>query len=152
MSESQEFRAPVLQDRKRVLIRVPFDPQATWGAKSRHYVKGTVNGVKIRALLGADGEDYFVPLGPAWLRESGVKPGDEVSVSLSAEGPQQGAQSEDVVAALSEEPEAAAFFNGLATFYRKGYINWIESAKRPDTRARRIEETIRLLRAGKKQR
>jgi len=39
----------------------------------------------------------------------------------------------------------------LATFYRNTYIKWIESAKRPETRAARIEEMVQLLKAGKKQ-
>jgi uncharacterized protein YdeI (YjbR/CyaY-like superfamily) len=40
----------------------------------------------------------------------------------------------------------------LATFYRNGYIPWIESAKRPETRSARIAEMLSLLKAGKKQR
>jgi len=44
-----------------------------------------------------------------------------------------------------------AFFESLATFYRNTYINWIEGAKRPTTRAARIGEMIELLKAGRKQ-
>ena len=44
-----------------------------------------------------------------------------------------------------------ASFNGLATFYRKGFINGIENAKRPETRTRKIAEMMALLKAGKKQ-
>jgi ATPase subunit of ABC transporter with duplicated ATPase domains len=42
--------------------------------------------------------------------------------------------------------------HSLATFYRNGYIRWIESARRPETRQARITEMIGLLKAGKKQR
>lgn len=49
------------------------------------------------------------------------------------------------------EPEAKAFFDSLATFYRKNYIRWIESAKRPETRGARIAEMVTLLKAGQKQ-
>lgn len=48
--------------------------------------------------------------------------------------------------------EAKAFFEGLATFYRNGYLRWIEGAKRPETRSARIVEVLGLLKAGKKQR
>jgi hypothetical protein len=50
-------------------------------------------------------------------------------------------------------PAAASFFDGLAQFYRKGYLTWIAGTKRrPEERARRIAEMISLLEAGKKQR
>jgi uncharacterized protein YdeI (YjbR/CyaY-like superfamily) len=39
----------------------------------------------------------------------------------------------------------------LATFYRKGYINGIEGAKRPETRVKRLDEMMQLLKAGKRQ-
>ena len=43
-----------------------------------------------------------------------------VDVSLAAEGPQRDALDPDIAAALAKEPKAAAFFDGLAQFYRKG--------------------------------
>jgi uncharacterized protein YdeI (YjbR/CyaY-like superfamily) len=58
----------------------------------------------------------------------------------------------DIVAALADEPEARAFFESLATFYRNGYVRWIESARRPETRLARIAELLSLLKEGKKQR
>jgi uncharacterized protein YdeI (YjbR/CyaY-like superfamily) len=58
----------------------------------------------------------------------------------------------DIAAALETEPDARRFFESLATFYRKGYVRWIEQAKRPETRSRRIAETVAALKAGKRQR
>lgn len=52
--------------------------------------------------------------------------------------------------ALEENPEAAQFFESLAKTYRKQYIAWIATAKRPETRARRTAEAIKLLSEGKK--
>jgi uncharacterized protein YdeI (YjbR/CyaY-like superfamily) len=60
--------------------------------------------------------------------------------------------SADILAALESEPEARAFFESLATFYRNAYVRWIESAKRSETRSARIAEMLGLLKAGKKQR
>ena len=57
----------------------------------------------------------------------------------------------DVARALKDEPKAKAFFDELASFYRKNYIRWIESAKREETRAGRIQEMIQLLKQEKKQ-
>jgi hypothetical protein len=47
-------------------------------------------------------------------------------VVLEAEGPQAADLARDVAAAFESAPEAAALFAGLATFYRKGYLRWID--------------------------
>ena len=97
-------------------------------------------------------DQYFLPLGAAWRRDSGVEAGTEVEVVLTPEGPQADTLAPDILAALESEPEARAFFESLATFYRNGYVRWIESAKRSATRSARIAEMLSLLKAGKKQR
>ena len=91
-----------------------------------HYVTGSVNGLKIRGVLSADGEQVVLFLGPAWLRDSGLEAGAEVEVVLAPEGPQPD-QYPDVGAALEAEPQAKAFFMALPTFYRNNYMRWIES-------------------------
>jgi uncharacterized protein YdeI (YjbR/CyaY-like superfamily) len=73
-------------------------------------------------------------------------------VALAPEGPQADTLAADILAALESEPEARAFFESLATFYRNAYVRWIESAKRSETRSARIAEMLNLLKAGKKQR
>jgi uncharacterized protein YdeI (YjbR/CyaY-like superfamily) len=40
-------------------------------------------------------------------------------------------------------------FQALAPTYRRDFVVWIHTAKRPETRERRIRESIRLLSAGK---
>ena len=148
---TQTFKAVVRKSGSRVFIPLPFNPNDVWGVKGRHYVTGTVSGHGVRGSLGSDGKQYFLPLGAAWRRGCGIDAGDEVEVVLSPEGPQSEGLSPDVGAALDAEPQAKAFFEALATFYRNTYIKWIESAKKPETRSARINEMISLLKAGKKQ-
>jgi uncharacterized protein YdeI (YjbR/CyaY-like superfamily) len=52
--------------------------------------------------------------------------------------------------ALQSQPAALKYFDSLAPSYRRLYIAWIDFAKRPATRARRLQEAIALLAAGKK--
>jgi uncharacterized protein YdeI (YjbR/CyaY-like superfamily) len=52
--------------------------------------------------------------------------------------------------ALRANPIAWQFFKELAPTYRRDFVVWIHIAKRPDTRARRLRESISLLAAGKK--
>jgi hypothetical protein len=148
---TQRFKTVLIKSGSRVFIPIPFNPNEAWGVKQRHYITGTVNGYGVRGSLGSNGKQYFLPLGAAWRRDCGLDAGDKVEVVLSPEGPQSESLSSDVSAALDAEPQAKAFFESLTTFYRNTYIKWIESAKRPETRAARIQEMIELLKAGKKQ-
>jgi uncharacterized protein YdeI (YjbR/CyaY-like superfamily) len=69
------------------------------------------------------------------------------------EGPHSEALAPDIAAALGAEPEAARFFDALATFYRKNYLRWIEATKRtPAVRAQRIAELVKLMKSGQKER
>ncbi len=149
---TQRFTAIVAKEDSRTYIAIPFNPNEVWGVKQRHHITGSINGCTIRGSLGSDGSQYFLPLGAAWRRDNGVEAGAEVEVVLTPEGPQVDALAADILAALESEPEARAFFESLATFYRNGYIRWIESAKRPETRSAPIAEMLSLLKAGKKQR
>ncbi len=151
--EGQRFEANIEKAGTRAVLRLPFDPNAVWSQKDRHHITGAVNGCAVRGPLGKDENGYFLALGPAWLRGSGLDVGATVTVELRAEGPQMEQLADDLTAALEAEPEAQAFFQGLATFYRKGYLRWIDATKRrPEERAHRIAEVVRLLKAGEKQR
>jgi len=55
-----------------------------------------------------------------------------------------------IAKALKTNSSAWKFFRELAPTYRRDFVVWIHTAKRPDTRARRIRESISLLAAGKK--
>ena len=121
--------------RGRTVIALPFDPSEAWGARSRHHISGTIAGRGVRGQLATDGAGARLVLGPAWCRDAPLQAGERVEVTLAPEGPQLGALAPDVVAALDARPEARAFFESLATFYRKGYLRWVEATtRRPDLR------------------
>ena len=153
MSETRQisFDAVVEREGKFTYIAIPFSPRETWGARPRFHVNGIINSIPVRGTLGALGQDYFLRLGAAWLRDCGIEPGDQVTVSLSLEGPQENNLADDIMSALMENENAKTFFNGLPTYYRKNFIRWIESAKREETRMRRIQEMMNLLKAGKRE-
>lgn len=154
MPDSIGFTATVTTDaRRRVLVPVPFDPDDAWGRKPEHHVHGTIDGMGVRAVIEPLGDGHGILLGPAWRRDCGIGPGRVVDVVLEPEGPQRGDLAPDVAAALEAAPEAAAFFDSLAQFYRRAYLRWIDATKRrPDLRAARIAEMVELLKAGHKQR
>jgi uncharacterized protein YdeI (YjbR/CyaY-like superfamily) len=54
----------------------------------------------------------------------------------------------DLEEALAAEPAAAARWRAWAPTHRRQYIYWVLDAKRPETRARRVAETVRRAAAG----
>jgi uncharacterized protein YdeI (YjbR/CyaY-like superfamily) len=55
-----------------------------------------------------------------------------------------------VATAFKANREAWQHFQALAPTYRRNFVVWIHTAKRPETRERRIRESIELLAAGRK--
>jgi hypothetical protein len=153
-ARNQRFTCTVVDaGRGRVLIPVPFDPDAVWGAKSRHPVGGTIDGRHVRGIVEAAGDGFGVILGPLWKRDCALAVGDTVTVDIEPEGPQREDLAPDLATALAAQPQAAAFFDALAQFYRRAYLRWIDGTRRrPEERARRIAEVVELLATGHKER
>jgi len=82
----------------------------------------------------------------------------EASGLARAPGPRSGdrpAHPSSAIPAYIEQkvraaPSAWEFFTKLAPSYRRRYIGWIDSAKREETRQKRLAEAIRLLASGQK--
>jgi hypothetical protein len=135
-----------------IAIRLPFDPASAWGERDRYYLEGTINQYGMRGVVAEVDGRPMLQLGPSWCRDPRVGPGATLEVSLQPEGPQLDTIADDLADALNAEPKARHFFESLATFYRKGFVNWVESAKRPETRATRISQTGAALKAGRRER
>ncbi len=139
--------------RNRVRVPVPFDPDEAWGTKPVHHVYGTIAGMRVRATIARDDVGWSFSLSSSGQRACLLGPGDEVEVVIAPEGPQRDDLPPDLSAALEANPAAGAFFDSLAQFYRKGYLRWLDGARRrPEVLAQRVAELVRLLNAGVKER
>ena len=137
----------------RPYIALPFDPGEAWGARDRYHLNGQVAGTPVRGPLSKldDRWVFLMPVG--WLTDGTLQEGARVSALLAPEGPQLAAVDADILEALDAEPRATAFFEGLPTFYRKGYLRWLDgAARRPAVRRERIVEFIQHLMAERKER
>ena len=150
---SRAFTATLRAEGARVFVELPFDASAAWGDKDRHHVRGAINGIAVRGPLLRAGDAFRFLLGPAWRRDAGLAAGNRVEVVLEPEGPQREELAPDLTTALDAEPAARRFFESLPTFYRKGYLRWVDATKRrPDLREQRIAELVTLLKDGQKER
>jgi DNA-binding MarR family transcriptional regulator len=149
----QRFTVTLVGENGRVFVPVPVDPDEVWGHKVDHHVHGTVNGMGVRGVIEPLDGGRGLVLGPAWRRGCGLAAGDRVEVVLQPEGPQREDLAPDFAAALAANPEAGAFFDSIAQFYRRAYLRYIDGTKRrPEVRAARIDEVVGLLAAGIKER
>ena len=57
---------------------------------------------------------------------------------------------DDLATALRDAPDARAIFEKLPPSHQRQYLEWIEDAKRPDTRARRLAKYVKMLRDGQR--
>ena len=84
-THQEKFEAIVQVEGKFKFVKIPFSPKEVWGGKPRYYVSGTINEIPVRGTLGALGQDYFLRLSAAWLKDSGIEVGTNVVVKLSIE-------------------------------------------------------------------
>jgi hypothetical protein len=149
-----EFETEVrADDRGHVFIELPFDPSAEWGTRRRHYVRGEIEGTTFEGSLGARGGTTFMPLNKELRTRAGVEAGSRVKVHMEPvdEAP-LAEMPPELESALAGDPEARRFLDSLAPFHRNQYVEWVAGAKKQETREKRAEEAVGLLRAGKKQR
>jgi Bacteriocin-protection, YdeI or OmpD-Associated/Domain of unknown function (DUF1905) len=118
------------------------------GAK-RFPVTATVNGYTWRGAVARMGSEFLLGLNRAVREAAGVAAGDEVQVTLALDSaPREVEVPAPLAAALAADPAAQAAFDGLAFTHRKEYARWIDEAKKEETRDRRVQQAVEMIRAG----
>jgi uncharacterized protein YdeI (YjbR/CyaY-like superfamily) len=85
-----------------------------------------------------------IGISAAMRSRANVSRGDRITVAISADKKERTVEvPRDLARALSAAERRV--FDGLAYTHRKEYVAWIEGAKRPETRARRIEQARKKL-------
>jgi uncharacterized protein YdeI (YjbR/CyaY-like superfamily) len=123
--------ARTLDEERSMLLMTPRKPTSTWARTNKE---------RVERLLAAG---LMQPAGIAAVETAKVNGSWSVLDSVEAlEVP------EDLAAALNAEPGARDAYEGFSPSNRKMILWWVKSAKRPDTRQRRIAETARLAAQG----
>jgi uncharacterized protein YdeI (YjbR/CyaY-like superfamily) len=63
--------------------------------------------------------------------------------------PREAEVPEALAMALAANPEASASFGRMAFTHRKEYARWVAEAKQEQTRQRRVQQAVEMIRAGK---
>jgi len=131
---------------------LPKDASAKLPTRGMTAVAGTLNGQPFRAMLEPDGQRSHWLKVPDKVREAAAaKPGDVVLLDIVSSGEEPEPRvPPDLRKALAASPKAAQVWSDITPIARRDWIQWITSAKRLETRARRIGNACDMLAAGKR--
>ena len=144
---TKTFRTTIVRDGSMCLIPVTFDPKAVFG-KVRAPVKVTLNGHTYRSTIAAMGGPPCIPLRRSNREAAGLEGGETLEVRLDLDTDAREVKPPaDFVKALKAAPPAWHRWRELSYTHQREYAEAIEEAKKPETRARRIEGAVRAIRA-----
>ena len=152
------FRAKLLRPAARpkasfwTFLVLPKDASARLPSRGMMAVEGTINGVPFQAVLEPDGQkSHWLKVDRKMQEAAGVHAGDMVTLEIAPAGEEPEPKvPADLRKALAAAPKARALWSDITPMARRDWINWITSAKRPETRARRIDNACSMLAAGKR--
>jgi hypothetical protein len=115
-------------------------------------VEGTINGVPFQATLEPDGQkSHWLRVSRKMREAARADAGDIVTLEIApAEEEPEPKVPADLRKALAASPQARALWSNITPMARRDWIHWITSAKRPETRARRVDNACSMLAAGKR--
>lgn len=120
--------------------------------RSMTTVEGSFGGQPLKATLEPDGQGSHWLKVPRALREAaGVDVGDTVALEIAPAAEELEARvPADLRTALSTSPEAKAQWDSLTPVARRDWIQWLDSAKKVETREKRIASSVDMLVCGKR--
>jgi hypothetical protein len=149
---AETFRATIrVEGRTATGFEVPEAVIERFGVGKRPPVKVTINGYTYRSTVAPfAGPVYMLPLAAEHRNAAGVQGGDEVDVTLELDtAPREVEVPPELAAALAAAPDAKAFFDGLSYSNKRVFTLSVEGTKNPETKARRVEKAIALMREGR---
>ena len=154
-AQKMEFRAKLEAEgegKAWTILRVPFSVEKEWGSRGRVSVKGTINGFAYRSSIFPFGDGtHHMMVNKAMQQGAAAGPGARVEVVMEVDAePRTVEVPKDFQKALGKNAKAKAFFEKPPPSHKRAYVGFIEEAKKPETRARRIEKAVENLAAGKR--
>lgn len=133
-------------------IEFPYDVETEFGSKGQVKVVATFDGVAYRgSLVKMGGNCHWIGITQAIRKQTGRNPGDTINVTITKDDAVRTVEiPADFETLLQEDAEILAFFNKLSYSHQREYVNWINDAKKEETRLRRMTKAIGMLGEGKK--
>ena len=146
-----KFRASIeLAGKTATGIEVPAAVVAKLGSSKKPAVRVTIKGYTYRSTVASMGGRFMLPVSAEVRKAAGVAARDKVDVDVELDtAPREVTVPADFSRALTREPAAKRFFEGLSFSNKQRIVISIEAAKAPETRERRITKVVSSLREGR---
>lgn len=132
-------------------VLFPYDVEKEFGTRGRVAVHSTLAGVPYSGSLIKYGRpEHMLCVLKAIREQAGKKPGDLIDVVVWKDEAERVVVIPPAFKALLSKEGLLVAFEKLSYTHRKEYVRWIEEAKKEDTRQRRLEKAIAMLRKGVK--
>jgi Domain of unknown function (DUF1905)/Bacteriocin-protection, YdeI or OmpD-Associated len=144
-----QFQAKIVEaDRGGAFVAVPPQAVEALGGGGRIPVRATFDGVPYQGSVVSMGGQKVIGLLKSIRAALGKGPGDAVVVTLQADRAERVVTVPDDLRAALDAAGLAERFAALSYSHQREQVNWIDGAKRPETRARRITQAIDRIRGA----
>ncbi len=127
-------------------VLFPYDTHQEFGTKGRVPIHATFDGVPYTGSLIKYGFPQHTLHLPKAIREQlGKVPGDTIDVVVWKDESERVLDVPEPFAKLMEQEGLLPFFESLSYTHRKEYCRWITEAKKEETRSRRLEKAVEML-------
>jgi Domain of unknown function (DUF1905)/Bacteriocin-protection, YdeI or OmpD-Associated len=140
----EEFDTTIVEaERGGAFVHVPPAVVDALGGKGRIPVRATFDGVAYRgSVVSMGGGEKVLGVLKAIRTEIGKEPGDVVRVTIEGDTETRSVEVPSDLRAALETAGLVGAFAKLSYSHQREYVSWIDEAKKPETRARRITQAI----------
>ena len=128
-------------------VLFPYDVEETFGTKGRVPVTSTIDGEPYRGSLVKYGQpQHMFPVLKGIREKIGKNIGDTIEVILEQDTKEREIDAPADLKKALKTSKLDKAFDKLSYTHRKEYVQWIEGAKKAETRENRIVKTMDMIR------
>jgi hypothetical protein len=129
----------------------PYEVEKEFGTRGKVPVKATFHGVPYAgSLIKYGSPQHRLPMLKAIREQAGKGVGDTVEVEVWKDEEERTLEVPAPFKAVMKKAGVLASFERLSYTHRKEYCRWITEAKKEETRVRRLEKAVQMLKDGVK--
>lgn len=132
-----------IPDKDATYIEIPFNVEKEFGAK-RVKVKAKFDNIDYRgSIVKMGGPCHMIGITKDIRKKIGKDEGDIISVEVEKDEEERVVEvPDDFAKSMDENQEAKEFYEKLSYSSKRKYVNWINSAKKTETREKRITDAV----------
>jgi hypothetical protein len=143
----ETFEAEIIAvERGGAFVTVPDTVVAALGGGGRIPVRATFDGTAYQGSIASMGGAKVLGVRKDVQAAIGKRAGDTVTVAIERDDAERTIATPDDLQVALAEAGLVDGFEALSYTHRREYVRWIDEAKKPETRARRVQGTIERLR------